>query len=182
MGEPSFINATGNGQRLWKELSYGGLSNAYDRGVALQTPFGNVNTDSADLSAFKARGGKLLTWHGLADELIPPQATINYYHRVAAQMGSIASVQAFYRLYLPPGLGHGDANGTSNPVAAPPNFTPTQMYDALTAWVEKGIAPGALTLQSTAGGVMKTGQVCVYPQKAVYVSGDVNTAASYTCS
>lgn len=29
---------------------------------------------------------------------------------------------------------------------------------------------------------MKTGQVCVYPQKAVYVAGDVNTAASYTCS
>jgi feruloyl esterase len=182
MGEPGFINATGNGLRLWKELSYGGLSNAYDRGVALQKSFGNVNTDSADLSAFSARGGKLLTWHGLADELIPPQATVNYYHRVAAQTGSFASTQAFYRLYLAPGLGHGDPNGTSNPSAAPPNFTPTQIYDALTAWVENGTAPGALTLQSTAAGVTKTRQVCVYPQKVTYVSGDVNTAASYTCN
>ncbi|WP_232431443.1 tannase/feruloyl esterase family alpha/beta hydrolase [Cupriavidus sp. UYPR2.512] len=97
--------------------------------------------DSADLSAFKNRGGKILTWHGLADELVVPQGTVNYYNRVAAQMGGIANVQSFYRLYLVPGLGHSTSNGTSNPEAAIPNFSSDQMYSMLTDWVEKALSP-----------------------------------------
>lgn len=182
IAEPSFRNATGNGQSLWKSLSYAQLANAFDRGVALQADFGNINTDNPDLSAFKNRGGKMLTWHGLADEVIMPQGTVNYYNRVAAQMGGLASVQNFYRLYLVPGLGHGSPNGTSNPAAAPPNFTPAQMYGLLTNWVENGVAPDQITLQSSAGSVTKSRPICVYPKKATYTSGDPNTAASYTCS
>ena len=182
IAEPNFKNATGNGQSLWKSLSYAQLANAFDRGVALQPEFGNINTDNPDLSAFKNRGGKMLAWHGLADELIMPQGTVNYYNRVAAQMGGLASVQNFYRLYLVPGLGHGTPNGTSNPAAAPPNFTPTQMYGLLTNWVENGVAPDQVTLQSSAGAVTKSRPICVYPKKATYASGDPNTAASYTCS
>lgn len=182
IAEPSFVNATGSGQSQWKQLSYQQLSGAYDRGVALQQAFGNINTDSPDLSAFKASGGKLLTWHGLNDELIMPQGTINYYNRVVAQMGGLANVQAFYRFYLVPGLGHGTPNGTSNPAAVPPNFAPTQMYDLLTAWVEKGAVPGNVTLQSSTGTVTKSRPTCVYPQKVKYTSGDPNSASSYTCS
>jgi feruloyl esterase len=97
-------------------------------------------------------------------------------------MGGLASVQSFYRLYMVPGLGHGTPNGTSNPAAAPPNFTPTQMYGLLTDWVEKGVAPDTAVLQSTSGSVTKSRPICVYPKKATYTSGDPNTAASYTCS
>ena len=182
IAEPNFTNATGNGQSLWKSLSYAQLANAFDRGVALQGEFGNVNTDNPDLSAFKNRGGKMLAWHGLADELITSQGSVNYYNRVAAQMGGLPSTQSFYRLYLVPGLGHGTPNGTSNPAAAPPNFTPTQMYGLLTNWVENGVAPDQVTLQSSAGAVTKSRPICVYPKKATYTSGDPNTAASYTCT
>ncbi|WP_372659498.1 tannase/feruloyl esterase family alpha/beta hydrolase [Hydrogenophaga sp.] len=177
-----FANATGNGQSLWKQLSYSQLSNAYDRGVALQTNFGNINTDSPDLSAFKARGGKMLTWHGLADELIMPQGTINYYNRVASQMGGLAATQSFYRLYLAPGLGHGTPNGTANPSAVVPNFAPGQMYTLITDWVEKGIAPDTLTLQTTSGSTTRSMPTCVFPKKVSYLSGDPTTAASYSCS
>jgi len=180
--EPNFKNATGNGQSLWKSLSYAQLVNAFDRGVALQAEFGNINTDNPDLSAFKNRGGKMLAWHGLADELIMPQGSVNYYNRVAARMGGLASVQNFYRLYLVPGLGHGTPNGTSNPAAVPPSFTPTQMYGLLTNWVEKGVVPDQVTLQSSAGVVTNSRPVCVFPKKATYTNGDPNTAASYTCS
>jgi feruloyl esterase len=158
------------------------LSNAYDRGVTLQPQFGNINTDNPDLSAFKNRGGKMLTWHGLADELIMPQGTVNYYNSVVAKIGGLSDVQSFYRLYLVPGAGHGDPNGTSNPAAEVPFFTPTQFYDALTAWVEKGTAPDALTLQTLGGATSKTRPICVYPKKITYTSGDVGSAASYTCS
>jgi len=181
-GEPNFKNATGNGQSLWKSLSYVQLANAFDRGLALQAEFGNINTDNPDLSAFKNRGGKMLTWHGLADELIMPQGTINYYTRVAAQMGGFPSVQNFYRMYLVPGVGHATSNGTSNPLAVPPAFGPMQQYELLTNWVEKGVVPDQVTLQSTVGAVTNSRPVCVYPKKASYTSGDPTTAASYVCS
>jgi Tannase and feruloyl esterase len=182
IADPSFVNLTGNGQALWKGLSYAQLSNAYDRGVALQAQFGGINTDSPDLGAYKNRGGKILSWHGLADELIFPQGTVNYYHRVAIQSGSMASAQEFFRLYMVPGLGHGTPNGTSNATAVVPNFTPTQMYDLLTDWVEKGVVPDQVVLQASGGGQTRSMPACVYPKAITYVSGDPKLAASYTCS
>lgn len=182
LGGAGFANATGNGQSLWKDLSYAQLSNAYDRGVALQAEFGGIDTNSPDLSAYQARGGKILTWHGLSDELIVPQGTVNYYQRVAAQMGGMASVQSFFRLYLVPGQGHGTPNGTANPAAVIPAVAPGQMYALLTAWVESGQTPGAVTLQTSSGSTTRSMPVCAYPQKITYTSGDPTVAASYTCS
>lgn len=181
---PSFQNATGNGADGWKRLTYADLSTASDRGVALQGAFANINTDSPDLSAFKARNGKLLMYHGLSDTLIPPQGSINYYNRVANQMGGIASIQDFYRFYLVPGMAHGFGNGTANPDANPPLPTNAQLYGALTDWVEKGTAPGTLTASApaTATSPAKSRPLCLYPLKASYTSGDPNQAASYTCS
>jgi feruloyl esterase len=182
IADPLFKNAKGDGRSQWKQLSYAQLADAFDKGVALQPSFGFVNSENADLSAFKKRGGKMLTWHGLADELIMPQGTINYYNRVAAGMGGIDAVQSFYRLYLPAGLGHGMPNGTSNPEASPPDFAPGQFYEALVNWVEKGAAPDELVLRSTKDGIARTRPVCVYPKKATYRAGDPNIASSYECS
>jgi hypothetical protein len=182
IADPSFVNLSGNGQALWKDLSYAQLSNAYDRGVALQAQFGNINTDNPDLGAYKNRGGKILTWHGLADELIFPQGTVNYYHRVAAQAGGMAATQEFFRLYMVPGLGHGTPNGTSNAAAIVPNFTPTQMYELLTAWVENAVVPERVDLQAASGSETRSMPVCVYPKAIRYVSGDPKRAENYTCS
>ena len=182
LADPTFTNATGNGQSLWKTLSYTQLSNAFDRGLALQAQFGGINTENPDLSAFKSRGGKLLTWHGLADELIMPQGTVNYYQRVAAQTGGMAAAQDFYRLYLVPGLGHGSPNGTSNAAAVVPNFGATQVYDLLTQWVEHGVAPNDVVLQGGSGNTARSMPVCVYPKQITFTSGDPTLAASYVCS
>lgn len=184
IAEPNFVNATGNGASLWKGLSYAQLSNAFDRGVALQAPFGDINTDNPDLSAFLARGGKLLHYHGLADELIMPQGSTNYYNRVLAQMGGLSSVQGFYRLFLVPGFGHGTPNGTSNPAANPPVPAPGQLYGVITDWVEKGIAPARIDVHSPSSTpVARSQPICAYPAKATYQgSGDPNVASSYTCS
>ena len=177
----SFVNATGNGRSLWKRLSYEQLSDAYDRGVAQQADFGRINTDSPDLSAFKNRGGKILTWHGLADELIVPQGTVKYYNRVSAQMGGIANVQSFYRLYLVPGLGHGTPNGTSNSAAVIPNFTEDQFYSLLTDWVEDNDVPDQVVLRTTTGSVTRSMPICVYPKKITYRSGAPTVSTSYGC-
>ncbi len=179
-----FRNPTGNGANGWKNLSYAELANAADRGVALQPQFGDINTDNPDLSAFRNRGGKLLSYHGLSDTLIMPQGTINYYNRVAAQMGGIPATQSFYRFYLVPAMAHGFANGTANPNANPPLPTNDQLYRLLTDWVENSNAPGTITATAaaTASTAAKSRPLCLYPLKATYTSGDPNQAASYTCS
>jgi feruloyl esterase len=184
LASTAFRNSSGNGADQWKNLSYADLAKASDRGVALQSAFAQVNTDDPNLSAFRDRGGKLIVYHGLADVLIPAQGSINYYNRVAQQMGGLATVQGFFRFYLIPGMGHSFSNGTSNAAANPPLPTNAQLYAALTDWVEKGAAPGTLTATTAATSTTaaKSRPLCLYPLKATYTSGDPNQAASYTCS
>lgn len=182
---PTFVNATGDGASRWKSLSYGELSNAFDRGVALQGTFANINTDNPDLSKFRARGGKMITVYGLSDNLIFHQGFLNYYSRVASQLGGIAAVQNFYKVYLVPGFGHFPGNGTANPNANPPLPSEDQNYANLTSWVEKGIAPDRIDISSpvtAANPIARSLPLCVYPKKATYVGGDINQAVSYSCS
>ena len=40
-----------------------------------------------DLTAFRARGGKLILYHGWNDPAIPAVNTVNYYQSVIAKMG-----------------------------------------------------------------------------------------------
>jgi feruloyl esterase len=126
----------------------------------------------------------MIMYHGLSDVLIMPQGSINYYNRVANQMGGISSIQSFYRFYLVPGMAHGFSNGTANPNANPPLPTNDQLYKLLTDWVENGNAPGTVTasVAATATTSAKSRPLCLYPLKATYTSGDPNQAASYTCS
>ncbi|MFK0206334.1 tannase/feruloyl esterase family alpha/beta hydrolase [Agrobacterium sp. NPDC090283] len=179
--DPSFVNQSGNGQSLWKTLSYTQLAHAYDQGQALQPQFFGIDTNNPDLSAFIRRGGKMLTRQGLNDELVPPQGALNYYSRVAAKMGSIEAVRKFYRLFLIPGMGHGNWNGTSNPSTDIPMLASGQLYGLLTNWVENGVAPDQAVLASkvTPG---KNRLICAYPTKPTYMSGDPYVANSWSCS
>jgi feruloyl esterase len=43
-----------------------------------------INSNNPDLSAFRARGGKLLMWHGLTDTTLEPRSSLNYYNSVIA--------------------------------------------------------------------------------------------------
>jgi feruloyl esterase len=48
---------------------------------------GLINSTNPDLSAFKARGGKLLMWHGWTDTTLEPRSSVNYYNSVVAVTG-----------------------------------------------------------------------------------------------
>jgi Tannase and feruloyl esterase len=190
LATPSFINATGNGADGWKMFSYAQLGDAYDKGLALQQSFAYINTDEPDLRPFRKADGKMLMYHGLADVLIMPQGSINYYERVVRKMGGLRDVKKFYRFFLVPGMSHGLSNGTPNPNANPPlpgGVGPsgtTQLYDVLTGWVEKGKAPERIDISSAVTAtfpVAKSRPICTYPKKATYVGGDVNQAPSYVC-
>lgn len=183
----AFTNTTGNGADRWTQMTYADLANAYYQGIALQSFFGNINTDNPDLT--KARDGnkRILSYHGLADQLITPAGSINYYTRVSQLVGGNVEVNKFNRLFLVPGMGHcagvGTAQGAAGP-AATNNSVPLpatgQLFSALVDWVENKNAPNALTLSSADSSVSMP--VCPYPQKATYSgSGSPTAAASYSC-
>lgn len=177
-----FKNASGNGEDGWKNLSYAQYSAALDKGAELQPAFANIDTDKADLTAFRARGGKLIMWHGLADSSIPPQSSINYYNRVATQMGGIEALQSFYRFYLIPGMAHGFRNGSANADANPPLPAEGQFFDLLSQWVESGTRPGDRVETTAPGPGGSSAPLCAYPRKRTYAGGDPKATASYNCS
>ncbi|RKP53497.1 tannase/feruloyl esterase family alpha/beta hydrolase [Pararobbsia silviterrae] len=125
-----------------------------------------------DLSAFKARGGKLLLAHGLSDVLVSTRSTEDYYGRLVSQMGPEA-VRSFARFYEVPGYNH----------AASAVFNAS--WDSLTAlehWVENGAAPADQIVTDTAGVPGRTRPLCEYPTWPRYNgSGSVDAAASFTC-
>jgi len=184
---PAFTNTVGNGTNRWMQLTYVDLANAYYQGIALQPYFGNINTDNADLSGARDAGRKIISYHGLADQLITPAGSINYYTRVSQALGGNVEVNKFNRLFMVPGMGHcagvGTAQGTAGP-AADANRVPlpgtTQFFDALVQWVEADAAPNSLVVSSADASVSMP--ICPYPQKASYNgSGSPTAAASYTC-
>ncbi|KAK5464558.1 hypothetical protein LTS15_001120 [Exophiala xenobiotica] len=131
-----------------------------------------MGTADPDLSAFKARGGKMLTWQGLADNLIMPNGTMHYYDQVAALDPAVGD---FYRVFFAPGVGH--CGGGSGPV-------PVDILMALRGWVENGTAPGQLEGASSypINGTIRKQNLCPYPSVSKYAgSGDPAQAASYAC-
>ncbi|PSR80628.1 putative ferulic acid Esterase/Feruloyl esterase [Coniella lustricola] len=170
---------------------------------------GNASATQFDLSAFHARGGKLLQYHGYADGLIPTDASI-YLHRqiVSTMFGQgVEDIDSWYRFFLVPGMQHcqgsvGDAPwffGGSGQAASLIPATAAGTLDgfkdkehdallALMAWVEEGIAPEMLVAtkfanDTIANGVMRQRPLCPFPKFAQYVgSGNVSEAESWACA
>jgi hypothetical protein len=135
-----------------------------------------IGTDDPDLSAFARSGGKLLTWHGQSDQLIPTQGTVDYRERVNRVLGGNKQVDDFYRLFLLPGTTHCSNDG--------PGAFPTDALGQLVKWVEKGHAPATLTAAKTdaTGKVVSTRDVCRYPLQTRFTGhGDPAKAENYHC-
>lgn len=158
----------------------------------------HLNSSSPDLRSFRARGGKLIQFHGWGDAAIPAASSIDYYERVNSFMkrfpnpragGSSRETQDFYRLFMVPGMGHcaggiGPRNfGQGSPVAGDAEH---DVLTALETWVEKGVAPERLIGTGVTGTQPQqplTRPLCVYPQVTRYKgSGDVNAAANFSCA
>ncbi|MHB8283200.1 MAG: tannase/feruloyl esterase family alpha/beta hydrolase [Caulobacteraceae bacterium] len=93
-----------------------------------------------NLAPFKARGGKLILWHGWSDPHISPLNLIAYYEAVRTTLGAGAA-EAFSRLYLFPGLYH---------CAGGDGETQFDILTPLMAWVEAGQAPEQIIAGRTA--------------------------------
>ena len=127
---------------------------------------------SFDLREFKARGGKLLVWHGWADGAIMATSSIGYYDGVIKFMGGRRQTEDFFRLFLVPGVHHSGGG---------PGFTEFDSMSALESWVEKGQAPDKFISCRLAEGVVERCRpVFAYPVVTRYSGkGDAKQAESF---
>jgi len=121
------------------------------------------NADNPDLSAYAARGGKLIVYHGWADALVTPYRTLQYVEQVQQTMGGPARTGQFLRLFMLPGFDH--CGMQSGPGTNDAGFDP---LPALEAWVERGVAPDSIpaTRSNPDGSAAWTRAVCAYPPAA----------------
>ena len=61
---------------------------------------------TADLSAFRERGGKLLMYQGWNDYPLRPQRAIDYLHAVEKENGGAEAAADFFRMFMVPGMIH----------------------------------------------------------------------------
>lgn len=136
---------------------------------------GTLTAVDPNLTPFAARGGKLLMYHGWADESIAPRASVNFYQRTRQATHAPASNADWVRLFMVPGMQH--CGGGEGPNAF-------DAVGALESWVERGQPPAAmLASHSTGGRVDRTRPLCPYPQVAKYRgTGSIDDAASFACA
>lgn len=155
------------------------------------------DSTNPDLTQFYDRGGKLILWHGLADQHISPLNTIAYHEAVQKFMGE-KTANKFERLYLLPGMYHCEGGEGPNKI---------DLLTPMMNWVENNKAPDVIVAKKlktdiatdfgspvrdkngkAAKGdtterdatVEATRPVYPYPFIAVYKNqGDVNSAENY---
>ncbi|KAI0159982.1 feruloyl esterase B [Hypoxylon sp. FL1284] len=129
-----------------------------------------IGGDNPDLSGFRDAGGKLITFHGLIDQILPVNGTVDYRHRVEDLLGGNKAVNEFYRLFLAPGVDHCQFNGTG--------AQPSDPFSQLIDWVEKGVAPDVMPATGPSG----DRNLCPFPKSLIYSGeGDLKKASSWKC-
>ncbi|KAG7286886.1 hypothetical protein NEMBOFW57_009204 [Staphylotrichum longicolle] len=128
----------------------------------------NIRTWSGDLNAVKARGAKILHYHGQQDQIITSEISPRYYNYVAATMNLPSSaLDGFYRFFHISGIGH----CSGGPVR----------------WVEQDKAPdsilGTAFVNGAAGGqVAFRRRHYKYPLRNTYTgNGNPNDPGSWKC-
>ncbi|KZW03651.1 feruloyl esterase B precursor [Exidia glandulosa HHB12029] len=163
---------------------------------------GRANADDFDMSAFERRGGKIIHYHGYADQLIPTGSSIYFRQHVQRAMAPAGTaLDDFYRFFLIPGMGH-CAGSTTAPWYIAGGSQLIQGADhgvpgfedpahdailAIMAWVEHGKAPSTIIAtkfvnDSAPLGVERQRPLCPYPSEAKFTGkGDVDAAESWVC-
>lgn len=139
--------------------------------------------DAAGLRAFKARGGKMIVYHGTSDPVFSFNDTRNWYEDL--NRNHQYNAESFVRLFPVPGMNHCQGG---------PATEQFDMLSAMVNWVEKGQAPTQVIATARTGvnpdvpanwitdGKPRSRPLCPYPQQSRYRGvGDINDAANFSC-
>src|SRR6059036_871403 len=151
------------------------LTSDLESDVRAMRPTGKfLNATNADLSDFRAAGGKLIMWHGWADAALTAFRSIAYLQEAAEKTKRGHRLGEFFRLFLAPGMHHCGGGPGPNTLDA---------LSALESWVEHGIAPEQIVATHRTGTVVdRTRPLCAYPKEATYKGpGSMDDASSFVC-
>ncbi len=154
-----------------------------ESGLALMSPPQHENP--VNLLPLKARGAKVVLYHGVSDGIFSAEDTRQWVERVnTTQNGDGAN---FARYFPVPGMNH---------CSGGPAADQFDMLTPLVNWVEKGIAPVSVKASvrsvGNAGGANselpgswsanRSRPLCAYPKTAKYQgSGNMEDAANFSC-
>ena len=150
-----------------------------------------LDMTNPDLSAFHARGGKLILRENLSDKGNSPQTGFDYYDAVVAKMGK-DKVDQFFVAYGATGLPHTSTGLNAGTANAPAYGTPGQI-DFLTLlddWATSGVKPAeslTLTLRSPLKpyDLISSKPMCrygSYPRYTGATPAGGNSASNYVCT
>jgi hypothetical protein len=130
------------------------------------------------MAAFKARGGKMIIYHGQSDGVFSVNDTIQWYEDLTKNNGSDAG--AFARLFVVPGMNHCSGGPATDEFNA---------LSSLMNWVEAGQAPDQIIASVNPANPelpadwakTRTRPLCVWPKIAKYKDGDKEKAGSFRC-
>ena len=142
-----------------------------------------MKADSTDLTAFKARMGRLVIVQGVSDPVFSILDTIDWWN--AVNKASRGRASDFARLFAVPGMNH---------CAGGPATDQFDAFGALVTWVEKGIAPDRIVAAARIGTPWpgRTRPLCAYPTQARYIGtgrnpgnpgnpGNIDEMDSFVC-
>ena len=153
-----------------------------ESGFALMSPPGQENPSNLD--ALRARGAKLVLYHGVSDAVFSAEDTRQWWERVDRATGGRGA--QFARYFPVPGMNH---------CSAGPAADQFDLLTPLVRWVEEGVAPQSVTASvrgpGNPGGAnpelpagwspSRTRPLCAHPSIARYKGGDLEKAESFEC-
>ena len=148
---------------------------------------GGIASWDGDLTQFKDRGGKLLTYHGRRDQVCFPSFCENVslkltqlisgvnskrFYNLVSQTLQTPNLDDFYRLFLIPGMEHCSggpgawAFGQGGLESAVINDPAHNILLAIVDWVENDVSPDTM-IGSVPGNATAVREHCRYPQRSV---------------
>ena len=104
------------------------------------------NANTADLTPFFSRGGRMMIVTGWEDQTISPLPIVDHYERICAFEGGLEKAMEHCRLFCAPGVAHGGGHGRATQGGVG-KAGAVYGRNALIRWVEEDVAPDRIMVE-----------------------------------